>query len=296
MIFMQLQETHILYLSKLDIILYYSAVCNVYMQNTTGRLYVVGVGPGHHDHMTFRARQVIEESEIIVGYETCVSLIEDLIQGKEVYRYPMTQEVDRANQAIEFAEKGRIVSLVSSGDPGIYGMVGLIYEILADKKWNYQDGIHVECVPGVSSLNSCSALIGSPLMTDFAVVSMSDLLVPWEIIVKRVEAAAIGDYVTVIYNPASKRRIHQLKDTRDIFLRYRKPETPVAIVKGAFRETQKIVVTTLEKLLDYSDMLGMITTVIVGNSSTFNYNGLMINPRGYKSKYDIVQESTKTIN
>jgi precorrin-3B C17-methyltransferase len=133
-------------------------------------------------------------------------------------------------------------------------------------------------------------------MTDFAVVSMSDLLVPWEIIVKRVEAAAIGDYVTVIYNPASKRRIHQLKDTRDIFLRYRKPETPVAIVKGAFRETQKIVVTTLEKLLDYSDMLGMITTVIVGNSSTFNYNGLMINPRGYKSKYDIVQESTRTIS
>jgi precorrin-3B C17-methyltransferase len=266
------------------------------MQNTKGRLYVVGVGPGHHDHMTFRARQVIEESEIIVGYETYVSLIEDLIQGKEVYRYPMTQEVDRANQAIEFAEKGRIVSLVSSGDPGIYGMVGLIYEILADKKWNYQDGIHVECVPGVSSLNSCSALIGSPLMTDFAVVSMSDLLVPWEIIVKRVEAAAIGDYVTVIYNPASKKRIHQLKDTRDIFLKYRKPETPVAIVKGAYRESQKIVVTTLEKLLDYNDMLGMITTVIVGNSSTFNYNGLMINPRGYKSKYDLVQESTKTIS
>jgi precorrin-3B C17-methyltransferase len=266
------------------------------MQNTKGRLYVVGVGPGHHDHMTFRARQVIEESQIIIGYETYVSLIEDLIGGKEVYRYPMTQEVDRANQAIEFAEKGRIVSLVSSGDPGIYGMVGLIYEILADKKWNNQNGIYVECVPGVSSLNSCSALIGSPLMTDFAVVSMSDLLVPWEIIVKRVEAAALGDYVTVIYNPASKRRIHQLKDTRDIFLRYRKPETPVAIVKGAFRESQKVVVTTLEKLLEYDEMLGMITTVIIGNSSTFNYNGLMINPRGYKSKYDLVSETTKTIN
>ncbi len=265
------------------------------MQNSMGRLYVVGVGPGHHDHMTFRARQAIEESEIIVGYDTYVSLIDDLIQGKEVYRYPMTQEVDRANQAIEFAEKGKIVSLVSSGDPGIYGMVGLIYEILADKKWNHHDGIYVECVPGVSSLNSCSALIGSPLMTDFAVVSMSDLLVPWEIIVKRVEAAAIGDYVTVIYNPASKKRIHQLKDTRDIFLKYRKPETPVAIVKGAFRESQKIVVTTLEKLLDYNDLLGMITTVIVGNSSTFNYNGLMINPRGYKSKYQLAPETSKTI-
>jgi len=240
------------------------------MQNTKGRLYVVGVGPGHHDHMTFRAKQVIIESEIIVGYETYVSLIEDLIQDKEVYRYPMTQEVDRANQAIEFAEQGKIVSLVSSGDPGIYGMVGLIYEILADKKWTLNDGIYVECVPGVSSLNSCSALIGSPLMTDFAVVSMSDLLVPW-----------------------SKKRIHQLKDTRDIFLKYRKPDTPVAIVKGAFRESQKIVVTTLEKLLDYNDMLGMITTVIIGNSSTFNYNGLMINPRGYKSKYELLPETSK---
>jgi precorrin-3B C17-methyltransferase len=272
----------------LEIILYYSGISNVYMQNTKGRLYVVGVGPGHHDHMTFRAKQVIEESEIIVGYDTYVSLVEDLIEGKEVYRYAMTQEVDRANQAIEFAEKGRIVSLVSSGDPGIYGMVGLIYEILADRKWKHDEGIYVECVPGVSSLNSCSALIGSPLMTDFAVVSMSDLLVPWEIIVKRVEAAALGDYVTVIYNPASKKRIHQLKDTKDIFLKYRKPDTPVAIVKGAFRDSQK--------LLDYNDMLGMITTVIIGNSSTFNYNGLMINPRGYKSKYELVPEKTKSIN
>jgi precorrin-3B C17-methyltransferase len=253
-----------------------------------GKLYVVGIGPGHHDHMTYRAKQVIEESEVIVGYDTYVSLVEDLISGKEVYRYPMTQEVDRANQAIQFAENGRIVSLVSSGDPGIYGMIGLIYEILADKKWNRGAGIYVECVPGVSSLNSCSALVGSPLMTDFAVVSMSDLLVPWEMIVKRVEAAALGDYVTVIYNPASKKRVHQLQDTRDIFLKYRNPETPVAIVKGAYRESQAVVLTTLRDILNHSDMLGMITTVIVGNSSTYNYEGMMINPRGYRSKYELV--------
>jgi len=253
-----------------------------------GKLYVVGIGPGHHDHMTYRAKQVIEESQVIVGYDTYVSLVEDLISGKEVYRYPMTQEVDRANQAIQFAENGRIVSLVSSGDPGIYGMIGLIYEILADKKWNRGAGIYVECVPGVSSLNSCSALVGSPLMTDFAVVSMSDLLVPWEMIVKRVEAAALGDYVTVIYNPASKKRVHQLQDTRDIFLKYRNPETPVAIVKGAYRESQAVVLTTLKDILNHSDMLGMITTVIVGNSSTYNYEGMMINPRGYRSKYELV--------
>ena len=258
------------------------------MTTDKGKLYVVGIGPGHHDHMTYRAKQVIEESEVIVGYDTYVSLVEDLISGKEVYRYPMTQEVDRANQAIQFAENGRIVSLVSSGDPGIYGMIGLIYEILADKKWNRGAGIYVECVPGVSSLNSCSALVGSPLMTDFAVVSMSDLLVPWEMIVKRVEAAALGDYVTVIYNPASKKRVHQLQDTRDIFLKYRNPETPVAIVKGAYRESQAVVLTTLKDILNHSDMLGMITTVIVGNSSTYNYEGMMINPRGYRSKYELV--------
>lgn len=254
-----------------------------------GKLYVVGVGPGHHDHMTFRARKVIEESQIIIGYETYVSLVEDLIGGKEVYRYPMTQEVDRANQAIELAEKGNIVSLVSSGDPGIYGMVGLIYEILAEKGWKRNQGIEVECVPGVSSLNSCSALIGSPLMTDFAVVSMSDLLVPWEVIVKRVEAAALGDFVTVVYNPSSKKRIHQLQDARDIFLKYRSPNTPVAIVKGAFRESQTIVVTDLEKMLDFPDLMGMITTVIIGNTSSFNYNNMMINPRGYRSKYQLVK-------
>lgn len=258
------------------------------MTTDKGKLYVVGIGPGHHDHMTYRAKQVIEESEVIVGYDTYVSLVEDLISGKEVYRYPMTQEVDRANQAIQFAENGRIVSLVSSGDPGIYGMIGLIYEILADKKWRRGAGIYVECVPGVSSLNSCSALVGSPLMTDFAVVSMSDLLVPWEMIVKRVEAAALGDYVTVIYNPASKKRVHQLQDTRDIFLKYRNPETPVAIVKGAYRESQAVVLTTLKDILNHSDMLGMITTVIVGNSSTYNYEGMMINPRGYRSKYELV--------
>ncbi|MFL6488320.1 MAG: precorrin-3B C(17)-methyltransferase [Nitrososphaera sp.] len=265
------------------------------MSSKRGKLYVVGVGPGSHDHMTYRAKQVIEGSEVIIGYDTYVSLVEDLIAGKEVYRYAMTQEVDRANQAIDFAEKGKIVSVVSSGDPGIYGMVGLIYDILAEKGWKKgDDSIYVECVPGVSSLNSCAALVGSPLMTDFAVVSMSDLLVPWDIIVKRVEAAAMGDYVTVIYNPASKKRVHQLRDTREIFLKYRKPDTPIAIVKGAYRDSQEMVVTSLEKMLEYEDMLGMITTVIVGNSSTFNYEGMMINPRGYTSKYELVKQQGQT--
>lgn len=260
---------------------------------TRGQLFVVGIGPGDHDQMTFRAKEVIDESEVIIGYETYVSLIDELIVGKEIHRYPMTQEVDRANQAISIAESGKKVSLVSSGDPGIYGMTGLVYEILAERNWDKERGIYVECVPGVSSLNSCAALVGSPLMTDFAVVSMSDLLVPWEIIVKRVEAAAKGDFVTVIYNPTSKRRVHQLRDTQQVFLRYRSPNTPVAIIRGAYRESQAIVITDLQRLLEpkYQQLMGMITTVIVGNTSTFTFQNLMVNPRGYKSKYELVQKS-----
>ena len=239
--------------------------------------------------MTFRAKKVIEESDTIVGYTTYVNLVQDLITGKDVYQYAMTQEVERAQQCIDLAKEGKIVSLVSSGDPGIYGMAGLIYETLAESGWDPKTGLQVEIVPGVSALNSCSAIIGSPLMTDFAVLSMSDLLVPWEIIVKRVEAAAQGDFVIVIYNPSSKKRIHQIQETRKILLKYRKPSTPVAIIKGAYRESQTVVMTDLENLEKHSDKLGMISTVIVGNSSTYNYKDLMINPRGYKSKYNLGQ-------
>ena len=257
-----------------------------------GKLYIVGVGPGSHDHMTFKARDAIAESDTIVGYDTYVNLVQDLIEGKTVYRYAMTQEVERARQCIDLAKSGKIVSLVSSGDPGIYGMAGLIYETLAEKDWNPKDGLQVEIIPGVSALNSCASIVGSPLMTDFAVLSMSDLPVPWEIIVKRVEAAAQGDFVIVIYNPASKKRIHQLQDTRQILLKYRNPETPVAIIKGAFRESQTVVLTDLENLPEHSDKLGMISTVIIGNSSTFTYKDLMINPRGYKSKYNLKPADT----
>ena len=256
-----------------------------------GKLYIVGVGPGHHDHMTFRAREAIRESDTIVGYETYVNLVADLIGGKEVHRYAMTQEVERAQQCIELAAEGRTVSLVSSGDPGIYGMAGLIYETLADSGWE-RTGPEVEVVPGVSALNSCASIIGSPLMTDFAVLSMSDLLVPWEVIEKRVEAAARGDFVIVIYNPASKRRIRQLQDARAIILRHRRPSTPVAIIKGAFRDSESVVLTDLDHIQDHAEKLGMISTVIIGNSSTFTYKDLMINPRGYKSKYSLGASET----
>ena len=243
--------------------------------------------------MTFRAKEAISESDTIVGYETYVNLVQDLIEGKTVYRYAMTQEVERARQCIDLAKSGKVVSLVSSGDPGIYGMAGLIYETLAEAGWNPKDGLQVEVVPGVSALNSCASIVGSPLMTDFAVVSMSDLLVPWEVIESRVEAAANGDFVIVVYNPASKKRVRQLQDTRKILLKYRKPATPVAIIKGAFRESETVVLTDLENLPNHSGELGMLSTVIVGNSSTYTYKDLLINPRGYKSKYNLEEQAGK---
>ena len=260
-----------------------------------GKLSIVGVGPGHHDHMTFRAKQVILESDTIVGYETYVNLVQDLLEGKTVYRYAMTQEVERAHQCIDLALSGKHVSIVSSGDPGIYGMAGLIYETLAERGWNPKDGLEVEIVPGVSALNSCASIVGSPLMTDFAVVSMSDLLVPWEVIVNRVESAAKGDFVIVIYNPASKKRVHQLQDTREILLKYRKSSTPVAIIKSPYRESETILMTDLENLPNYSEELGMTCTVIVGNSSTYTYKDLMINPRGYKSKYNLQEQTNPNL-
>lgn len=256
---------------------------------TKGKLYIVGIGPGYEEHMTPRAKKCIEESEVIIGYSTYIALVQHLIKDKEIHEYSMTQEVERANQAIEVAESGKTISLVSSGDAGIYGMAGLVYEVLADRGWKRENGIYVEIIPGVSALNSCSALIGSPLMTDFAVVSMSDLLVPWDIIMQRVDAAAKGDYVIVIYNPQSKKRVHQLRDTKDLLLKYREPSTPVAIVKAAYRDSQKIIMTDLEHVLEHTDSLGMLSTVIIGNSSTFIHDGLMINPRGYKSKYTLVK-------
>ena len=144
-------------------------------------------------------------------------------------------------------------------------------------------------------LNSCASIVGSPLMTDFAVVSMSDLMVPWEIIQKRVKSAAQGDFVLVIYNPKSQKRVHQLQDTQKILLEHRKPTTPVAIIKSAYRESEAIVMTNLENLLDFDEELGMTSTVIVGNSSTYTYKDLMINPRGYKSKYNLEEQTNPNL-
>lgn len=250
---------------------------------SNGKIFLVGVGPGAVEHFTARAREAIEQSSVIVGYSTYIELVSTQIEGKEVISTGMTEEIDRAKLAVERAASGKIVSVVSSGDAGIYGMAGLVYEVLFDRGWKPGDGISVETVPGVTAMNAIAALLGAPIMHDFASVSMSDLLTPWPVIEKRVEAAAAADFVLGIYNPQSKRRNWQLKKAQEILLKYRKPETPVGIVKSAYRPAQNVVLTTLAEMCDHE--IGMLTTILVGNSHTFSRDGLMVTPRGYENKY-----------
>ena len=215
-------------------------------------------------------------SDVIVGYRNYTSLIEDLTVGKQVLSSAMLQEVDRCRQAIELAASGRTVALVSSGDPGIYGMAGLAME--QAEALGHQ--IAIEVIPGISASGSAGALLGAPLMLDYATISLSDLLVPWEQIVRRLEAVAAADLVTVLYNPRSKKRIHQLEDAADIFLKHRSMGTPVGIASSIGLEDQNTVISTLGLFLN--EEIGMRSTVIIGNTSTRIINGRMVTPRGYR--------------
>lgn len=252
-----------------------------------GKLFLIGFGPGHVEHMTARARTALQESDVIVGYKTYVELIQDLLTDQVVIQTGMTEEVSRAHEAIRQAQQGKKVAVISSGDAGVYGMAGLIYEVLTEKGWHPTTGVEVEVIPGISAIHSCAALLGAPVMHDACTISLSDHLTPWETIVKRIEAAAEADFVIALYNPRSGRRTRQIVETQKILLRYRSPETPVGLVKSAFRKRQQIVVTTLDKMLEYE--IGMLTTVIIGNSSTFVYEGRMVTPRGYQRKYTLDQ-------
>lgn len=251
-----------------------------------GGLFIVGIGPGDEKNMTLWAREHIEESEVVIGYKTYIDLIEHLVTGKEVISFGMHEEIKRASLAVKKAKEGKKVSIVSSGDAGIYGIAALVYEMLFNEGWNPGKEPSVKVIPGVTAASACAALVGSPLSSDFAVISMSDLLVPWETIERRIRAAAEGDFVIVIYNPVSKRRNWQLKRARDIIAEYRSPKTPVAIVKNAFRKGQTVEITTLDEMMN-SKNLGMHTTIIVGNSTTKCKDGILLTPRGYSSKYDV---------
>lgn len=246
-----------------------------------GTLYVVGTGPGAADYLTPAAQKAIANSTLIVGYRTYLDLVSEIIADKEVLSSSMMQEVDRVKTAIEAAEDGKTVTLVSGGDPGIYAMAGLVYDIASATA----SEVEIKVVAGIAALNSCAERLGAPLMHDFACISLSDLLTPWELIETRLEAAASADFVIVIYNPKSKKRTWQLKKASEIIMKYRDGSTPAGIVKSATRENEKVMLTTLADL--DPENVDMQSTVIIGNSNTYVWRGKMVTPRGYSGKYEL---------
>ncbi|QRK06629.1 precorrin-3B C(17)-methyltransferase [Archangium violaceum] len=250
-----------------------------------GVLSLVGIGPGDGAHATPAALEAIREAQVVVGYRTYVKLVRHLIEGKEVVQTGMTEEIGRARSAVERARAGANVALISSGDAGVYGMAGLVFEVLRDIGWKRGDAPTLRLIPGITAANSCASRVGAPLVHDSCTISLSDLLTPWPVIAKRIDAAASADFVISLYNPASGRRTRQIVEAHSIIRRYREGTTPVALVKGAYREAEKVVMTDLDHFLDYE--IGMLTTVIVGNSHTFLFEGYMVTPRGYTRKYTL---------
>jgi precorrin-3B C17-methyltransferase / cobalt-factor III methyltransferase len=255
------------------------------MAEGKGTLSVVGIGPGADGHATPEAMRAISEAELIVGYTTYVKLVRHLIEGKEVIRTGMTEEIGRARSAIERSRAGANVALISSGDAGVYGMAGLVFQVLQEIGWKRGDSPDLRVIPGITALNSCASLVGAPLVHDFCSISLSDLLTPWEVIARRIEAAASADFVIGLYNPASGRRTRQIVEAQTIVRRHRGGATPVALVKSAYRKLQHVVLTDLDRFLDYE--IGMLTTVLIGSSQTFVFEGYMVTPRGYTNKYTL---------
>ncbi len=239
------------------------------------RIYVTGLGPGAADQMTIRAKKVLEKCPVIIGYTVYIDLIREKFPDKIFLSTPMRREADRCRMAFAEAQKGQDVAMVCSGDAGIYGMAGLICEIGKD----YPD-VGIEIVPGITAASGGAAVLGAPLMHDFAVISLSDLLTPWEKIEKRIRAAAEADFVICIYNPSSKKRADYLKKACGMILEYRKPETVCGIVRNIGRDGESYEILPLERLQD--TQADMFTTVFIGNSNTMELNGRMVTPRGYK--------------
>ena len=236
---------------------------------------MVGIGPGDYREMTVRAVDALNACDVIVGYHVYVDLVKEHFPDKEFHTTPMRREVDRCKLALELAREGRDVAMICSGDAGIYGMAGLIYELLGD-----EGDIEVEVVGGLTAACSGAARLGAPLTHDFAVISLSDLLTPWETIERRLECAAMGDFAVALYNPSSVKRRDYLQRACNILLRHAKPETVCGAVRNIGREGEAVEVMTLAELRDYE--ADMFTTVFVGNSHTRVIDGHMVTPRGYR--------------
>ena len=242
------------------------------------KISVVGIGPGGLDEMTPKARKAIELAEVVAGYNTYIKLIEKILGGKKIIGRAMMQEIERSHLAIEEASKGRNVAVISSGDAGVYGMAGLVLEMILNLP--EENRPQLEIIAGVSAVNAAAAILGAPLMNDFAIISLSDLMTPWELIKNRVRSAAQGDFVIALYNPKSKRRVTQLAEVQKILLEFRDKNTPVGIVTNAGRQGESKILSTLENFI--REEINMFSLVIIGNSQTFVKENFMITPRGYQ--------------
>ena len=241
-----------------------------------GKLYVVGFGPGGYDHMTAKAIDVIEKADLITGYTTYVEMLREIFPDKTYLATPMMQEVKRCRMAVEEALKDQTVAMVSSGDSGIYGMAGIIYQVAEEM----QADIEIETVPGVTAASAAASVLGAPLMHDFAVISLSDLMTPIDLIRKRIDCAGQSDLTVCLYNPKSKKRTAYVEEAANILMKYRKEDTPVGIVRHAGRREESSLITTLAKLKDAE--IDMFSVVIIGNSQSYVSQGKMITPRGYQ--------------
>lgn len=236
-----------------------------------GKLYVIGIGPGGLEHMTLKAKQAIEESNMIVGYTKYIEFIKPLLEGKELVSTGMKGEVERCKKALELAADNT-VAIISTGDAGIYGMAGLILEL--------KENEDIEIIPGVTASSSAASVVGSPLMHDNCNISLSDLMTPYELIKKRVKLAAEADFIISLYNPRSNGRPHYLREAIDIISEFRNGTTPIAVVKNALRDGQEIHLFTLENFNE--EVVDMFSIVIIGNSQSYIKDGKFITPRGYK--------------
>lgn len=244
-----------------------------------GQLLLVGTGPGDLNQMTAAAKDAIARAQVIIGYGLYLNLISPLLQpGQITEAFPITQEQQRAERAIELAQWGLSVAVISSGDAGIYGMAGLVMETLQQRGWNGKTPT-VQVLPGITALQAAAAQVGTPLMHDFCAISLSDLLTPWEVIEQRLQAAAQADFVIALYNPKSKTRTQPFADACRILRQYRAETTPVAIVRSAYRVDQSVTLTTLAEL--NSHPIDMVTTLLIGNKSSLKHYNWMITPRGY---------------
>ena len=236
---------------------------------------MVGIGPGGPAHRTMAAVEAIRQSSLIVGYTPYVESVADLLDGQATFVSGMRQEIERVRAALIAAQEGKVVSLLSSGDAGIYGMAGLAIELAAAESLD----VNIEILPGVSAANAAAAALGAPLMLDFATISLSDLMVPWAMIRQRIEGVATGDLVVALYNPRSKKRTWQLPEAIEILRQQRPGETPAGIVTAAGTDEQEVLLTSLDQINE--QVITMRSVIIIGNSQTRLVGGKMVTVRGY---------------